>query len=112
MTTKRTRDSQLKDLVYKAPSKIHGTGLFAARRFKGHEYIGTYAGPIARRNGRYVLWVTDEDGSETGVRGLNLLRYLNHAQKPNAYFDGVDLFAARRIEVGAEITFDYGWDEA
>ena len=111
MTTKRLRDSQLKALVYKSPSSIHGTGLFAARRFKANEYIGTYAGPIARRNGRYVLWVTDEDGSETGVRGLNLLRYLNHASKPNAYFAGVDLFAAKRIAAGNEITFDYGWDD-
>jgi uncharacterized protein len=112
MTTKRTHDSQLKTLVYKAPSTIHGTGLFAAQGFKDDSYIGTYAGPIARRNGRYVLWVTDEDGSETGVRGLNLLRYLNHADKPNAYFDGVDLFAARRIKADSEITFDYGWGEA
>ena len=111
MTTKRTRDSQLKTLVYKSPSSIHGTGLFAGRRFKRDEYIGTYDGPTARRNGRYVLWLTDEDGTETGVRGLNLLRYLNHASKPNAYFDGVDLYAARAIAPGSEITFDYGWDD-
>lgn len=111
MTVKRTRDSQLKSLVYKAPSAIHGTGLFARRSFKRNEYIGTYAGPLAKRNGRYVLWVTDEDGHLSGVRGLNLLRYLNHADTPNAYFDGVDLYASGRIAADSEITFDYGWDE-
>ena len=108
MTAKRTRDSQLKTLVYKAPSPIHGTGLFARRSFKRDEYIGTYAGPLAKRNGRYVLWITDEDGRQTGVRGLNLLRYLNHASPCNAYFDGFDLYADGRIGRDEEITIDYG----
>ena len=111
MTIKRTRDSQLKPLVFKAPSAIHGNGLFAHRSFSRDEYIGTYDGPAARRNGKYVLWITEEDGSEFGVRGMNVLRYLNHAKRPNAFFDGVDLYAARRISAGQEITFDYGWED-
>ena len=102
---------RLSDRVYSAPSSIHGTGLFARKRFTKGEYIGTYEGPAAKRNGMYVLWVTDEDGETTARSGRNLLRYLNHQLPPNAEFDGYDLYARKTIKPGDEITFDYGWDE-
>jgi SET domain-containing protein len=107
---KRTNNSELKDLVYSAPSAIHGTGLFAGRAIRKDEYIGTYHGPVARRNGTYVLWVFDpDDPTDTyGISGRNLLRYLNHERPGNACFEGPDLFARRRIGAGEEITFDYG----
>ena len=96
-------------MVYVAPSKIHGQGLFAKVRIKRGTFIGTYEGPTAKRNGKYVLWVTYEDGTVVGRRGLNLLRYLNHDSKPNAWFDAYDLYARRTIAPGEEITIDYGW---
>ena len=65
----------------------------------------------ARRNGPYVLWVTHEDGRIEPRSGRNLLRYLNHAVPPNTWFDGFDLYAARDIRPGEELTIDYGWDE-
>jgi uncharacterized protein len=102
---------KLSERVYVATSCIHGRGVFAKRRIQKDEYIGSYAGPAAKRNGKYVLWLTDADGREHGVRGLNLLRYLNHASRPNAYFDGVDLYAERVIKRDEEISFDYGWDD-
>lgn len=107
---KRIRDSELKDWVYSAESPIHGTGLFARRRLRKGEYIGTYGGPQARRNGTYVLWVYDRDdeANAVGRSGRNLLRYLNHARPGNAEFDGFDLYARRSIAAGEEITFDYG----
>ena len=37
-----------------------------------------------------------------------MLRYLNHCSKPNAEFDGPDLYAISDIKPGEEITFDYG----
>ena len=102
---------KLNDFVCVATSPIHGRGAFAQTTIKKGQYIGSYKGPLAKRNGRYVLWITEEDGSVFGVRGQNRLRYLNHADKPNAYFEGVDLYARKRIKVDEEITFDYGWND-
>ena len=101
---------RLRDIVYSAPSEIHGTGLFARRPIRKGEHIGTYVGPAARRDGTYVLWVYAEDGSAVGRSGRNLLRYLNHARPGNAEFDGFDLYARRNIRTDEELTFDYGED--
>ncbi len=79
---------RLRDLVCKAPSAVHGNGLFARVRIEADRLIGTYEGPEARRDGTYVLW-------------------LNHQEEGNAKFDGFDLYAKRVIEPGEEITFNY-----
>ena len=107
---KRTTNVELRGHVYSAESKIHGTGLFARCAFEKDEYIGTYHGPVARRNGMYVLWVFDpEDHSDIyGISGRNLLRYLNHERPGKAYFEGPHLYANCRIDEDEEITFDYG----
>ncbi|HEB94960.1 MAG TPA: SET domain-containing protein [Sedimenticola thiotaurini] len=107
--TRKIRNRELRDTVYSAPSPIHGTGLFARRRIGKGEYIGTYHGPEAKRNGTYVLWVYDPDDESdiVGRSGRNLLRYLNHARPGNAEFDGFDLYACRTIRKDEEITFDY-----
>lgn len=99
----------MKEAVYTAASAIHGTGLFARRRIRKGEYIGTYQGPQAKRNGTYVLWVYDagDEANAIGRSGRNLLRYLNHAKPGNAEFIGFDLFARKAIEVDDEITFNY-----
>jgi len=106
----RYRNIELKELVHAADSGIHGTGLFASRDIESGEYIGTYWGPEATRNGTYVLWVYDKDDgdSATGRSGRNLLRYLNHAEDGNAEFYEYDLYAMAHIPRGEEITFDYG----
>jgi hypothetical protein len=106
---RKIRNSQLRDRVYSAPSKVHGTGLFARLAIKKGEYIGTYHGPEAKRDGTYVLWVYDPDDEENAVgrSGRNLLRYLNHVKPGNAEFDGFDLYARIRIRADEEITFNY-----
>lgn len=105
----RYKNSELKELVYAAPSTIHGTGLFANRTIAEGEYIGTYWGPEAKRNGMYVLWVYEGDGaSAVGRSGRNLLRFLNHSENCNSAFYEFDLYATKRINKGREITFDYG----
>jgi SET domain-containing protein len=104
----RIKNQQLKAIVYADESAIHGTGVFATRDIAAGEYIGTYGGPDACRNGTYVLWVTDEHGVERGRSGRNLLRFLNHAAQANAEFDGYDLYARVEIPANAEVTFDYG----
>ena len=112
MDDKRIHNIQLKELVYSDSSEIHGTGLFAVRKIVKGEYIGTYWGPTAKRNGTYVLWVFDPDNEADAVgrSGRNLLRFLNHAKPGNAEFDGFDLYARVAIAPGQEITFNYGSD--
>jgi hypothetical protein len=107
-TALRIKNRQLKQIVYVDKSTIHGMGVFAARDIAAGEYIGTYGGPPASRNGTYVLWVTDEHGVDRGRSGRNLLRYLNHAVPANAEFNGYDLYARLNIPARVEITFNYG----
>ncbi len=98
---------KLKELVYAAPSPIHGKGLFAVQSIPKGSFIGSYDGPQAKRNGSHVLWVYEEGKEPIGRRGMNLLRYLNHADKPKAEFDGFDLYTLRSIKTGEEITINY-----
>lgn len=108
----KTDKPRLGNIVYRAPSTIHGNGLFAKVSIEEGAYIGTYEGPNAKRDGTYVLWVFEEDREPVGRSGRNLLRYLNHQDEGNAEFDGFDLYALRDIEAHEEITFDYGgWEE-
>lgn len=103
---------RLGTFVYQAPSKIHGNGLFARVAIGKGEYIGTYEGPDAKRDGTYVLWVYEDGKKPVGRSGRNLLRYLNHQKRGNAEFDGFDLYALRDIRPHEEITFNYGaWEE-
>jgi SET domain-containing protein len=104
---------RLRDLACKAPSPIHGHGLFAKVRIEAGQYIGTYQGPRVKRDGTYVLWVYAQDGKPpVGRSGRNLLRWLNHQDEGNAEFDGFDLYAKRDIEAGEEITFNYSGTES
>jgi SET domain-containing protein len=90
-------------------SPIHGRGVFASGRVSKGARLGTFKGRRTKRDGMYVLWV--DDGEEIyGIRGENELRFLNHADDPNAEFDGPDLLALRPIATGAEVTIHYGED--
>ncbi|WP_457668932.1 SET domain-containing protein [Thiolapillus sp.] len=109
----RRHDRELREWVYAAASPLHGTGLYACRPIKAGDYIGSYHGPRAKRNGMYVLWVWEQDekdgeGDWVGCSGRNLLRYLNHSLDCNAEFDGLELFAIADIDKDEEITFYYG----
>jgi SET domain-containing protein len=98
-------------LVYVELSAIHGRGLFAAENLESGCLIGVYEGPESREDGRYVLWVEDDTADGwTGYDGRNSLRYMNHADKPNAEMDGQECYALEDIPAGSEITIDYGWD--
>ncbi len=104
---------RLKDRVFVDESFIHGKGVFAKVEIAEGTHIGNYKGPSAKRDGRYVLWVDEGEGDWVGVSGKNRLRYLNHSSRPNAEFDGIELYAIEAIEPGEEITFDYGeeWED-
>lgn len=82
--------------------------MFARTRIRKGGYIGTFQGDSTGRDGPYVLWVTDDDDTQRGIRGRNGLRFLNHSSQPNAEFGGADLYALRNIQPGAEILIHYG----
>ncbi len=99
--------------IYVKTSRIHGRGLFAARRFPRGSVIGIYEGRRTRRNGRYVLWIPGNNGSATGIAGTGPLRFVNHSRRSNAAFRGPLLFSLRPIRPHEEITVHYGdeWDD-
>jgi SET domain-containing protein len=89
-------------------SPIHGRGLFATRKFAPGELVGLYEGEISSKDGAYVLWVVQEDGTELGIEGRNALRFVNHSPTPNCEFLGEELAAIEPIEPGQELTCHYG----
>jgi SET domain-containing protein len=99
--------------VFVAPSAIHGRGLFAARHLETGQLIGVYDGLEVTEDGVYVLWIEGDTGeSWTGHDGQNEMRFMNHANAPNAEMDGLDCYALQDIVAGAEITIDYGWNDS
>jgi SET domain-containing protein len=99
--------------VYVALSPIHGRGLFAAQSLATGQLIGVYEGPEVTEDGIHVLWIEDDTGeSWTGHRGDNEMRFMNHADAPNAEMDGLNCYALNNIAPGAEITIDYGWNDS
>jgi SET domain-containing protein len=99
-------------LVYVDSSSIHGEGLFAACELTAGQLIGNYQGPVVEQDGMYVLWIEQEEDVWVGYDGRNCMRYLNHADSPNAEMDGLQCYALEDISINQEITIDYGWNEA
>jgi len=94
----------VKDLVYVDKSPIHGRGLFAKRDIPKGTVIGVVEGVPAKRNGPYVLWLSEAEG----IRVQCELRYINHSDTPNAaYYDSLEVIALRDIRRGEEITHNY-----
>jgi hypothetical protein len=98
----------LDKLFYVSNSPIHGKGLFARIAIKPGTYLGTYEGPETTENDSHVLWAPDDNGNWIGRDGKNLLRYLNHSDKPSAEFEGFKLYALAKISADQEVTIDYG----
>jgi len=100
-------------LVFVGRSPIHGSGLFSSGDLKKGQLIGVYEGSVVAEDGMHVLWVEDSPGGEwTGYEGCNEMRFMNHADQPNAEMDGLDCYALTLIPAGTEITIDYGWNDA
>ena len=91
-------------ITYVADSKIHGKGLFAASRITRGSVIGWLEGVPCRHDGCYVLWISPTEAFEVTCD----LRYINHADKPNAcYYDDLSVVALRDIAAHQEITHNY-----
>ena len=101
----------MSDLAHVKRSPIHGRGLFARKDIPADTLIGTIEGVPTQRDGTYVIWDAEGDGTRA-LRITNELRFVNHAKKPNAAFYEMELWSLRKIKAGDEITHDYGpgWD--
>lgn len=94
-----------------------GFGLYARRSFKKGEFVAEYTGRrITTKEAdelttRYLFEI-DDDWTIDGSPRSNIARYMNHSCDPNCETDIVDgkilIHAIRDIEIGDELTFDYG----
>ncbi|MFT5218877.1 MAG: hypothetical protein ACI9LO_000183 [Planctomycetota bacterium] len=97
-------NKQLHKHIYIADSCIHGKGLFAGSFIPEGTIIGWLQGSASSVDGAYVLWLSDTRGIE--VHGD--LKYINHADHPNAcYYDDLSVVALRDIQADEEITHNY-----
>ena len=105
---RRARERAMLDRIEVRESRIHGKGIFARKRLREGQRIGRFEGDTTMRNGIYVLWLLGEDGSEIGIRGRNVLRFLNHGKPANAEFIDDELYILRNVQPGSEVLIDYG----
>tara|TARA_R110002074_G_scaffold61502_1_gene148626 strand:+ start:211 stop:525 length:315 start_codon:yes stop_codon:yes gene_type:complete len=90
--------------TYVSDSKIAGKGLFAARHIPGGSVIGWLQGRPCHEDGSHVLWINDKEAILVECD----LKYINHADQPNAcYYDDLSVVALRDILPQEEITHDY-----
>ena len=95
----------LDQLTYVSDSNIHGKGLFARVDIPKNTVIGTIQGKPCKRDGAHVIWLSETQGFKVSGN----LKYINHADKPNAcYYDDLSVVALRDIKAHEEITHDYG----
>ena len=84
-------------------SRIHGKGLFSARRIPRGFVLGICQDTETDEDGMYTLWV-----DEQGYRVECDFRYVNHSDQPNvAYCDDFTLVALETIPRGVELFHDY-----
>jgi SET domain-containing protein len=109
--------------IVRRRSRLHGYGVFAAEPIAKNTRIIEYAGELIRnsdsteREERYLLagciWVfrVNRRWSRDAAVGGNIARFINHACKPNCWWEVVGttiwIRAARAIAAGEELTYDY-----
>jgi len=95
------------DLVYVKNSKIHGKGMFAAKKIKKDIVLGPLLGRPTKKDGTYVLWLT----AKKGLRVTNDYRFINHSNKPNCALTGTEVVTLKSIKKDEELFHHYGWDD-
>jgi SET domain-containing protein len=107
-------------------SKIHGRGVYAARKFEAGERIIEYRGeriswkeadrrpPSDPDDPNHTFFFSLSDGKtviDAAVRG-NAARWINHSCEPNCETEEEDgrvfIEALRKIRAGEELNYDYG----
>lgn len=110
-------------IIVRRQSAIAGWGVYAGQAIEEDTKIVEYKGELIsqaegwRREQRYLprkrIWIfnIDDRWARDAAVGGNVARYINHACEPNCYTDIVGrtiwILAARRIETGEELTYDY-----
>lgn len=93
------------ELVYVADSDLHGKGMFARKAIKADITLGLLEGYPTKKDGTYVLWLTEKKG----MRVTNDFRFINHDSNPNCALTDTDVITLRKIKPEEELTHDYGW---
>ena len=116
-----THDRSRHPLASFRKSKIQGTGGFAKVDMRRGKRIVEYDGPrispaeaqaLLERGNAYIFTLNDEVAIDGWVR-WNTARFINHSCEPNResriVCDRVWLYALRAIQVGEELTYNYGY---
>ena len=109
--------------IIRKRSTLHGFGVFALEAIAKNTRIIDYAGELVRndaseaREERYLadgcIWVfrVNRTWSRDAASGGNIARFINHACRPNCWFDIVGttiwIRASKSIRAGEELTYDY-----
>ncbi|HYE32868.1 MAG TPA: SET domain-containing protein-lysine N-methyltransferase [Methylomirabilota bacterium] len=109
-------------MVFVRQSDIHGTGVFADQVIQPGtrvlEYIGERvpkeeADRRCKEGNTFIFTINDEFDLDGDIEA-NVAKYINHSCEPNCYSEldeeQIFIIALRRIEVGEELTFNYGYD--
>jgi SET domain-containing protein len=112
--------------IARRKSKVHGWGVFALEAINKNKRIVDYAGELIdhkesfKRETKYLkqgcIWcfTVNRRWVRDAHVGGNIARFINHSCRPNCYSQVVDktiwIRAARRIEAGEELTYDYYTD--
>lgn len=92
-------------------------GVFAKHRVKEGDIIGEFDGDECslseawknpELNFTRLLRVQNADGEVICRTGNNILKFINHSRTPNLRLEGFVLIAARDIEPGEELSYEYG----
>ena len=119
----RSKSPKTPPRITRRRSRVHGFGVFALEPITKNTRIIDYAGELIRnrdseaREERYLaegcIWVfrINRTWSRDAAVGGNIARFINHACRPNCWFEVVDktiwIRASRNIRAGEELTYDY-----
>ena len=109
--------------IVRRRSALHGYGVFAAEPINKNRRIIDYAGELVRNDRTaareeqhlaegciWVFRVNRRWSRDASVNG-NIARFINHACRPNCWFEVVDttiwIRASRFIAADEELTYDY-----
>jgi SET domain-containing protein len=116
------RDPQLPRIV-RRKSRVHGFGVFALEPINKNTRIIRYEGELIdhkesyKRETKYLkrgeIWcfTVNRRWVRDAMAGGNVARFINHACRPNCWFEVVDqtiwIRASRQIKRGEELTYNY-----
>jgi hypothetical protein len=88
-------------------SPIAGTGVKTRHALKAGQFLGFLDGMVTAARSQHTLQI----GETIHLLLGEPMRFLNHADTPNAVVRGRSLFAYRDIPAGGEVTIDYACTE-